>query len=349
MSSTTQSSTTRSSITSPSASRSSGSQYLPARAVHAEPSRAAIALDLSSLGVADQIGDIHADLPVASADLPKLAAYARAAHRGGVSFVSLDDTFRLRTDAPRRPDAWLDPVLAAQRIAGSTGSARLVTSVELGRADQAVGSSLAKISAAAGTWAGLQVASASTASSADLRRAVDGVVRSATGAVAGRAARRPKVVVPVRTEADLPLAGGVGDIVRVREADLHWARELRYAVRSAAHAEGRDVRVLVDLHTVISEDVEAARARAELLEDIADGTPSWDGALRTIGTATDAAALIARWLEAGAADGFVILPGSIPADVLALLRDVLPELRKHDLVAGASVASSPVVRRPAAA
>lgn len=320
-------------------------QYLPTRTTSTESRPAAIGLDLSALGVADQIGDVHADLPVASADLPRLAAYARAARRGGVSFVALDDSFRLRTDAPRRPDAWLDPVLAARKIAGSTGSARLVPSVELGRADHAVGSSLAKISAAAGTWAGLQVA-ATTAGAADLREAVGGVVRSASS---GRGGRKPRVFVPLRSEADLPLAGGVGDVVRLRETDLAWARELRYAVRSTAHAEGRNVRVLVDLHTVISEDVESARARADLLADIAGDEPAWEGALRSVGTAQDAAALIARWLEAGAADGFVIVPGSIPADVVALLRDVLPQLRSRNLVADAAVAEAPVVARPAAA
>ena len=156
------------------------------------------------------------------------------------------------------------------------------------------------------------------------------------------------MVVPVDAESEIEVAAGYADVVRIREQDLEWARELRYAVRGAARAAGRpDVRVLVDLHTVISADRAAAEERAGLVADIAGPDASWAGALEAVGTVDDVVATIERWLSAGAADGFVILPGSVPADVAALLRGVVPELRARGLIGEADVAARPTVRRTA--
>ncbi|MPV36200.1 hypothetical protein GB881_03915 [Georgenia subflava] len=132
----------------------------------------------------------------------------------------------------------------------------------------------------------------------------------------------------------------------MREDDLGWARELRFAVRAAARAAGRDVRVLVDLHTVVSADRASAEERAGLVADIAGPTAPWAGALRAVGTTTDVADLIQSWLTAGAADGFVIVPGSVPADIAALLRGIVPELRARGLVEEKAVASRPTAVRP---
>ena len=92
------------------------------------------------------------------------------------------------------------------------------------------------------------------------------------------------------------------------------------------------MKVLVDLRTVISADHDSARARADLLADIAGGDAGWAGALEAVGTIGDVVTMIEKWLEAGAADGFVVLPGSIPADVSRLLRGVIPALRARGLV-----------------
>ncbi|WP_324651246.1 hypothetical protein [Georgenia sp. H159] len=310
--------------------------FLPTRTTETTSTGATIALDLSGLGAPAHDRDLAAGLPAEQANLVRLAAYARAAHKGGVSFVTLGEDFRLRADAAPRANSWLDPVIAARRISPSAGGTGLVPSVHLGRADGAVAAELAQFNRKSGSWAGLQLARGTGAQPVtalpQLGDLLEELVRSATA----RTSQRPTVVVPLAEEAELTTAAELADVVRLREADLAWARELRYAVRSAARAAGRKpVRVLVDLRTVIAADYESARTRAGLLTDIAGGDEGWAGALEAVGTVGDVVATIEKWLEAGAADGFVVLPGSVPADVARLVSGVIPALQARGLVDGA--------------
>jgi hypothetical protein len=303
--------------------------------------RTTIGLDLTGLGVSTTATGLSADLPVQKCDLAKLASYTRAAHLSGVDFVSLGEQFRLRSDRAVRRDDWLDPVVAARRISPHAGAAGLIPSVTVGRADLGVvAGELAQVSREHGTWTGLQL----TGSGEVLARSLSGVSRSL--AATRTRAPRPSVVLPVVAEQDVALAGEHADVVRIREADLGWARELRYAVRAAARAAGRedDVRVLVDLHTVVSQDRASAEERAGLIADIDGEHASWAGALRAYGTVSDVADVIETWVSAGAADGFVVLPGSVPADVAALLKAVVPELRARGLVEE-QAETRPTVRR----
>jgi hypothetical protein len=303
---------------------------------------ATLGLDLTGLGVAASDG-LTADLPVEKANLAKLASYTRAAHQGGVGFVSLGEQFRLRSDRRVRHDDWLDPVVAARRISPHA-AAGLVPTVPLRGDLSLVAGELAQISRTNGAWAGLQLSHEHT----DDETFVDTLARVLRTVTAGRGSQAPRVVVPVDAESEIEVAAGYADVVRIREQDLEWARELRYAVRGAARAAGRqDVRVLVDLHTIISADRAAAEERAGLVADIAGPDASWAGALEAVGTVDDVVDTIQRWITAGAADGFVILPGSVPADVAALLRGVVPELRARGLVSAADVATRPTVSRTA--
>ncbi|MEE6272519.1 hypothetical protein V2J56_04050 [Georgenia sp. MJ206] len=318
--------------------------YLPARPT--DSARTTLGLDLTGLGADPGSSSLGVDLPVEKANLARLASYTRAAHEGGVAFVALDEQFRLRSDRAVRRDAWLDPVVAARRISPHARSAGLVSSVPLRQADPgALAGELAQMAGPAGTWAGLQV-SAGTARADAVADVLDHVSRSLGRTRTGsRPVARPRVVVPLRSEVDIELAGSVADVVRVRERDLSWARELRYAVRATSRAAGRgDVSVLVDLHTVISADRGAAEARAGLVADIAGEHPSWAGALEAVGTAEDVVETMERWITAGAADGFVILPGSVPADVAALLREVVPGLRARGLLAEAAAPAAAPAR-----
>ncbi|WP_127131451.1 hypothetical protein [Georgenia sp. SYP-B2076] len=321
---------------------------LPSRSSGPSSAQATLGLDLTGLGVNPSSDGFSADLPVEKANLAKLASYTRAAHDGGLSFVSIGEQFRLRSDRALRTDAWLDPVVAARRISPHAGAAGLVATVPIQGADLGlVAGELAQVTRAGGTWAGLELAG--HAGSADaLANTLAGVSRSFPSARAGsQRAPRPQVVVPVGTESEIELAGEFADVVRIREHDLEWARELRYAVRASARAAGRqDVRVLVDLHTVVSADRQAAEERAALVADIAGENAPWTGALSAVGTACDVADVIQTWVRAGAADGFVVLPGSLPADVVALLRGVVPELRARGLVSEQAVGNRAPVRRP---
>src|SRR5690554_3329391 len=318
--------------------------FLPTRTTETTSTSTTIALDLSGLGAPAHDREAAAGLPAEQANLVRLASYARAAHKGGVSFVTLGEDFRLRADAAPRANAWLDPVIAARRISPSAGGTGLVPTVQLGRADSAVAAELAQFNRKSGSWAGLQVARGERAPVAALPQLGD-LLEELVRSTEARSSQRPTVVVPLEEEADLAAAGELADVVRLREADLSWARELRFAVRSAARAAGRGpVRVLVDLRTVIASDYESARARADLLTDIAGDDAGWAGALEAVGTVGDVVATIERWVEAGAADGFVVLPGSIPADVQRLLRGIIPALQARGLVsvAGSTTEAQPV-------
>lgn len=296
--------------------------YLPARS--SRPGTASLGLDLTGLGVRET-GPLFADLPVAKADLGRLASYTRAAHGSGIDFVALGAGFRARSDEAVRPDAWLDPVVVARRLRPHAG-AGLVASVPVPADVRSVAGELAEARSAAGAWTGLQL-------SADTD-AVAGTVEEIHGAFAAARAAQPRVVVAAESEAALEAAAGLADVVRVRETDLAWAREVRYAARAAARAAGReDVRVLVDLRVVVAPDRTSAEARAELVADIDGPDAHWAGALAAVGTAADVADLVQTWVAAGAADGFVVLPGSVPADIRALLREVVPELRGRGLLA----------------
>ncbi|GAA1645690.1 LLM class flavin-dependent oxidoreductase [Georgenia ruanii] len=320
---------------------------LPTRTARPSAAKATIGLDLTGLGVSGATDGFSADLPVEKADLARLASYTRSAHRGGVSFVSLGEQFRLRSDRAVRHDSWLDPVVAARRISPHA-AAGLVPSVPVRGADLSlVAGELAQISSTGGAWAGLQVSDHNGDTDA-LARTLSGVTGTLPRRAGAAKAARPRVCVPVSTESEVELAGSFADVVRIREQDLEWARELRYAVRAAARAAGReDVRVLVDLHAVISADRASAEARAELVADIDGDDAPWRGALSAVGTPGDVADLIQTWVQGGAADGFVVLPGSLPADVVGLLRGVLPELRTRGLVAEQAVANAPTAQRPA--
>ncbi|HLV05578.1 hypothetical protein [uncultured Georgenia sp.] len=308
--------------------------FLPTRTTETTSTTATIALDLSGLGAPARDRDVVAGLPAEQANLVRLAAYARAAHKGGVSFVTLGESFRLRADAAPRANAWLDPVVAARRISPSAGGTGLVPSVQLGRADAAVAAELAQFNRKSGSWPGLQVSrdrGGDVTALPELGDLLEELIRT----TAERSSQRPAVVLPFEEESELPAAAELADVVRLRESDLAWARELRYAVRSAARAAGRrPVKVLVDLRTVIAADYESARARADLLTDMAGGDADWAGALEAVGTVGDVVATMEKWLEAGAADGFVVLPGSIPADVSRLVRGIIPALRARGLVDG---------------
>ena len=321
---------------------------LPSRSTGSSSAQATLGLELTGLGVGPSCDGLTADLPVEKANLARLASYTRAAHDAGVSFVSIGEQFRLRSDRAVRRDAWLDPVVAARRISPHAGAAGLVASVPADGTDfTLVAGELAQVTRTGGTWTGLELTGGPDSTDA-LADTLAGVSRSFSSSRAGaQRAPRPRVVVPVSGEADVELAGSFADVVRIREHDLEWARELRYAVRAAARSAGRqDVRVLVDLHTVISADREAAEERAALVADIAGEHAPWAGALSAVGTVGDVADLIQSWQQAGAADGFVVLPGSLPADVVALLRGLLPELRSRGLVSEQAVANRPTARRP---
>lgn len=294
--------------------------YLPTRTDATAHHATEIGVDLSSLGATER-NEIVPELPPAPADLLRLAAIARSITRAGLAFTTLGPSFRLQPGS--RHDASLDALVAARRIS-SAAAGDVVPSIPVTTGPREALAEIARFSRKHGGPAGIQLElgeHAGTGTAARARRLAD-ALRDA------RPAQPPRIIVALRAEADVAVAGEAADVVRLAEPDLGWARELRYAVRAAALAAGRTpVPVLVDTRTIIAEDPVAARVRAELVEHL--DPPRGPAPLSIVGTATDATDTLARWLEGGAADGFVIRPASLPTDIAALVREVLPALRER--------------------
>lgn len=266
---------------------------LAPRTSRTTPAPLTLGLDLTGLG-RQHDAPVGTTEPAADrAVLHRLDRYATAATEHGIGFVSLGHGFRLG----RASTGALDAVRAAARLTVPT---------------------LAELPAAA-AHRGTRALRPGTA--VCLPGPVTAELATSWRAVGGR------VVLAVDTVEQAEAAGGVADTVRLRTDDPHWARELRYAARAAARGAGREVDVLVDLHAVLSVRREVAAERAALITAVADGVAPWAGAAVVVGSPEDLLDEISAWVGAGAVDGFVLHPGSVRADVRALLCDVLPVLR----------------------
>src|SRR5699024_7429815 len=102
--------------------------------------------------------------------------------------------------------------------------------------------------------------------------------------------------------------------------------------------------VLVDVQALLSADAASAAARWDLLNSLETAPRRYP--LRCHGTAADLVELWSTWVRGGAADGFTVIPASIPTDVVALVQEVIPALRAKGLrqpreAAAGSVAAAP--------
>ena len=155
-----------------------------------------------------------------------------------------------------------------------------------------------------------------------------------TSGVGGSLTRvRPPLVVRVRSEASAAVAGRTADVARVVARDTAHAVRLRRLVRDAALSAGRDpesVRVLVEVYVVLAAERDGARARLELVEALEGATPS-GGALVVADTPGELATLLADWAAVGAADGFLLRPSSLNADLDAIAGQLVPALQSAGL------------------
>ncbi|MEV0953040.1 LLM class flavin-dependent oxidoreductase [Promicromonospora sp. NPDC050249] len=140
---------------------------------------------------------------------------------------------------------------------------------------------------------------------------------------------RPPVVLRVRSEASARLAGRSADVVRIAVRDAAQAVRLRRLVRDAALSAGRDpeeVRVLAEVYVVLAAERASARARLELVEAL-EGSDPGRGAHVVADTPDELAVLIADWAAVGAADGFLLRPSSLSADLDAITDHLVPALQ----------------------
>ncbi|MFV0253373.1 MAG: hypothetical protein ACK5H2_08545 [Beutenbergiaceae bacterium] len=303
------------------------------------PSSSILGLDLSGTGAPRGFGN-DSGSDAEAFIMGRLAGLATLADKGGVDLLTLDSTFRV---GGRRRDEWLDGALAAARLGRHTSRLTVAAAVPLGSSDAAgVATAIGSVHKATDGRAAWQVDGGTAA------RGVSAVTSRLTKSNAKVPAAQ--VVVAVTGPLDLELAAARADIARIRPASLSEAVELRSAIRQAAQDWGRaadDVRVIVDLKAVIGADEEGAVARADLL---AGFDPDAAQVLEFVGTATGLADLWQEWVDAGAADGFTIVPTSVPTDVLAVVTELAPELQRrglHGPVPATSAASDSAGRQSA--
>ncbi|MFF2216062.1 LLM class flavin-dependent oxidoreductase [Streptomyces antibioticus] len=244
------------------------------------------------------------DLPGAY-DAEPYVELTRLAERGGLDFVTLDDTF-----ARPGPDA--TAVLA--RVAPATHRVGLVPTVAAADPDRARAAitTLDWISRGrAGRWIDLA--------------AEDGE-REAGSAPPGE---RPVLVVDATEEAVRRAAARHADVALVRVTSPAQARAVREQLRSEAVEFGRDpggLRILVSLLV----DLGAGEHAAEPGHGGGGPRPTPRGPLYR-GGPVDLAELIVSWHEEGTADGFHLIPVEPHRDLERLVNGTVALLQHRGL------------------
>ncbi|MGO1858434.1 hypothetical protein [Ancrocorticia populi] len=275
---------------------------------------AVIGVDLTLLGAvcSEAFASLGIDLPVEHASLPKLASCIGAACTGGLDFVSLSKDFQARSDRT----TCMDAVRTVSRImdVGAVGfSAEIPPEAE--HVDEAV----SLLAEQKDGWGCVEI---DIASSSDLEQ----IAKYAKSAHDAGVQVTARVACDLLSDLDIDLLASWADMVRLLTDDPHEARGARFALRSAAHQQGRELRVLVEVGIVISGNQQAANERAILIEAM-NGSPAFAGKASVVGTVYDVADLVESWIGLGAADGVVFLPASVPTDLASVIRGVLPLLR----------------------
>lgn len=286
------------------------------------PNRTSIlALDLTAAG-APALLQRERDPETESFIQARLAGLAKLLDEAGADLITLGQEFRL--GGKRRRDDFLDGALALSRLGGHTSRVRLATSIPLAQAEpNAITGAIGSVHKATTRRAAWQV----DVPTPEPAHAVD-VVTSGLKTLPGKTG----VVINVSSDVDVEIAAARAHVARLRVNTVEEARTLRAAIRSAAEDWGRnpdEISVLVDVHTILAETLEDAESRALFIEDL--GGEHTQGLLHHVGTVTTLASVWQNWVRAGAADGFVILPASIPTDVIHVASGLIPELQRRGL------------------
>lgn len=302
------------------------------------PRTLTLGLDLTTLGAKTSSFRRESAATGERVALSDVVDYIALAREAGVDLVTFGEAFRL--DDVSRSDAWLDPAVIASRLAAAGvlhDGPTVVPALPAGFLDPVrLARAVAGIHARSGGRAGWQVPISATAGGvhAEVRRVWDATADAQVGG------RTPLIVTAPLEATTAVVAGRYSDVVRLQVADVAEARRRRTAIRTAAEQAGRnpdDVRVVVDAVTVVAQDAASALFRADLLRDL--GTHADHDQLTVAGTARGVADVFEDWFSQDAVDGFVVLPGSLPADVHSLATELAPALVARGLLAPALVSS----------
>lgn len=252
----------------------------------------------------------------------RLAGLAKLLDRAGADLLTIGAEFRL--GGPKRRDEFLDGAIATSRLGQHTQNLRFAASIPLALTTSThIAQAIAHVNKTTQGRGGWQV----DPPTPEPARAVENVVRRLSDRD-----HRGTVAVSVRNEVAVEVAAARADVARLRVNTVEEARNLRSAIRTAAADWGRnpdDITVLIDLRTILAEDADAAQNRALFIEDVAEIDRA--GLLEHFGTVSSLATVWQNWVRAGAADGFTIIPASIPTDVIEVATSLIPELDRRGL------------------
>jgi len=313
-----------------------------------------LGVDLSATTARPAVWRTYDSRPAREFDREAASRLARVAAHGALDLVLLGPEFRLGTSRDTTLGGVLDPAVGACRIAREVPGIGAVAHLDPGRIEpEHVAQALAAVDEHTGGRAGWQVTDAPLAEVRAVLRAWDAIssapepaegeqyvtrdgvrfaVRAARPGARPVQSRLPVVVALPGAGGDdgaLELAGHVADVVRVRARTLEEAAVARERVRLAVAEAGREpdaVRVLVDLFAVVGPDQASAQARLDLLRRLEDEEVD-EGSLVVAGSPVALAVTIQDWVDAGAADGFVVRPASLPSDLEAFVAAVVPVLQ----------------------
>ncbi len=122
------------------------------------------------------------------------------------------------------------------------------------------------------------------------------------------------------------------DVVAVTPHDRPGAAAILAQVAEAVERTGRNVverplRTFADLIVFLDEDPGAAARRKARLDDVAGAELASDAEVFT-GTPAELADLLLDWRSTGL-DGFRLRPGTLPHDLTAITRGLVPELQRR--------------------
>ncbi len=310
-----------------------------------------LGLDLTGAGAGSTPWAPTAEEARVEIDTQRVADLTHLAETGVLDFVSFDDEFALAHAPVRTAASRLDAARIACRLAPVTSGVGLVATLDTSYLDPVhIATAIATLHEKSGGRAGWQVGASQARLIGDREEVWARISREIRTVVAARAARSaeaaaslgrttttttaPTVVVRAGSPLAVAVAGRHADVVRVEALDAEHARNLRRDVRAAAVAAGRDpesVRVLVDVVAIVGSDAAAARARRDILSDLATSEPAWLRTLSHLGSTRQLVALLEAWVSDDVVDGFTVVPGSLPHDVRELVAEVVPALQERGL------------------
>lgn len=270
-----------------------------------------VGMDLSVLGARVPAGFEHA----AHLNYPRLAASVKAAHDGGIDFVTLGSQFRVDSEAAPHECAF-DAATTAGRLADMSTAGVFA---EVAGTPDAINVAVDLLASQNEGWAGIAIPLATDSDFDGIR----GAVKNAHAA----GVRVMVIITNPSISADRArIIASIADTVRLRVADPHAAREARFAIRAAGQELGKEIQVFAEIGIAISGSVEAAEERARLITDM-NGEAPFQGIASVLGTVYSVADTIESWVGLGAADGIILAPASLPTDLASVLRGVLPLLK----------------------